>query len=207
VNKKKTTANSFDDPVIAAIFEKHGGIQLDIGCGYNKEPGWVGMDIQDLPGVDIVWDFNIHPFPLPDESVILAKCVHVIEHIPPVMIDPDRGTWFPFIEFMNEVWRILKPRHLFVIQVPFGMSQGYYQDPTHVNIINENTWRYFDPLEAETGGGLYGFYRPAPWEIKACAANSIGNIEVLLRKRLWDKTYLAPQPEQPELPTEEIENE
>ena len=33
------------------------GIQLDIGCGSNKQKGFVGMDKRDIAGVDIVHDF------------------------------------------------------------------------------------------------------------------------------------------------------
>ena len=175
------------------------GIQLDIGCGNNKQgPDWVGIDIQPLDGVDIVWDFNIHPWPLPDESCIRASCSHVIEHIPPVMVSQERGTWFPFIEFMDEVWRLLKPDGQFAISTPYATSKGMFQDPTHVNWCNEDTWLYFDPLEAKTNGVLYPFYRPKPWKIAEAPAmpynqaiyfHPAGNLEVLLIKRREDRSY------------------
>ena len=31
----------------------HSGIRLDIGCGANKQPNFVGIDLRPLPGVDI----------------------------------------------------------------------------------------------------------------------------------------------------------
>ena len=56
-------ANSSGRTIKRLIKEK-GGIQLDIGCGHNKQgPEWVGMDVQELQGVDIVHDFNLHPWP------------------------------------------------------------------------------------------------------------------------------------------------
>jgi len=178
------------DKAIKALIKSRGGIQLDIGCGHNKQgPDWVGMDVQELPGVDIVHDFNIHPWPLPDNSCIRAICSHVIEHIPPVMISEGRGTWFPFLEFMDEVWRILKPDGQFAVSVPYGTSPGMLQDPTHTNWSNENTWLYFDPLEDKTNGSLYPFYRPKPWKITRMFYDPTGNMEVLLIKRRWDKSY------------------
>jgi len=178
------------DKAIKELIRDRGGIQLDIGCGHNKQgPDWVGMDVQDLPGVDVVHDFNIHPWPLPDESCIRAICSHVIEHIPPVAISDKRGTWFPFLEFMNEVWRVLKPDGQFAIALPHGNSQGQLQDPTHVNWNNENTWLYFDPLENKTGGSLYPFYRPKPWKIERTYFDPTANMEVLLTKRREDKSY------------------
>jgi len=171
------------------------GIQLDIGCGANKQgPDWVGLDVQKLPGVDIIWDINIHPWePLPDACAIRAVCSHLVEHIPPVAIT-EKGTRFPFVEFMDEVWRILKPDGQFAISCPHGASPGMLQDPTHINFLNENTWLYFDPLHVKDKGLLYKFYRPKPWKIAGPIGDSpswdpTGNMEVILIKRREDKSY------------------
>lgn len=174
---------------IEKLLKKKGGIQLDIGCGANRQDGWVGMDVQDLPTVDIVWDFNIHPWPLPDECCTRILCSHVIEHIPPVMIHPEAGTTFPFIQFMDDVWRILKYDCEFLASVPHGLSSGMLQDPTHVNFLNQNTWRYFDPLEDYTNGLLYSFYRPKPWKIVKMPWQPNGNLEVVMVKRREDWSY------------------
>jgi SAM-dependent methyltransferase len=167
---------------IEKVIKTRGGIQLDIGCGEGKQgPDWVGMDIQELPGVDIVHNFLEYPWPLPDESVIRAMASHVIEHVPPHD--------FGFINFMNEVWRVMKPDGQFAIAVPYATSKGMYQDPTHCNFCNENTWLYFDPLEDVAGGVLYKFYKPKPWKIMELHWNPTGNMEVLLAKRREDRSY------------------
>lgn len=158
------------------------GIRLDIGCGASKQsPAWVGIDIRPLPGVDIVHDVEVYPWPLPDECVSVAVCSHLIEHI-----NPHKGG---FLRFMDEVWRVLKPDAEFAIACPHGASPGYLQDPTHCNQVNETTWAYFDPLEPNTGGMLYKFYRPKPWKIKALSWDPAANIEVVLVKRREDKSY------------------
>ena len=165
------------------------GIQLDIGCGHNKQgPDWVGLDVQDLPDVDIVHDFNQHPWPLPDECAIRAICSHVVEHIPPIAIT-DSGTRFPFIEFMDEVWRVMKPDGQFAVSLPYGTSPGMLQDPTHCNWCNENTWLYFDPLSGKDDGVLYRFYQPKPWKLVNLFWDPSGNMEVLMIKRREDSSY------------------
>lgn len=55
-------------------------MKLDIGYGAGKAEGFVGIDIRDLPGVDIVADIT-KGVDLPDgcaEEVLLS---HVMEHI------------------------------------------------------------------------------------------------------------------------------
>ena len=56
---------------------KTAGIFLDIGCGANRQDGWVGMDIRPLPNVDIVQDVEQFPWPLPDECVKTAMASHL----------------------------------------------------------------------------------------------------------------------------------
>lgn len=165
---------------IKELIKDKAGIRLDIGCGANKQPGFVGMDIQPLPGVDIVHDWLKFPWPIENESVLQAIASHVVEHIPRVIYRDGETRW-TFIEFMNEVWRVLKPDCQFAIVVPYCISMGYYQDPTHVNPCNERTWLYFDP-EAQNGL-FYNFYRPKPWKIQNIGWDVATNMEVLLAKR------------------------
>lgn len=164
----RPTISSSVDEIIAA----NSGIRLDIGCGANKQDGFVGLDIRPLDNVDIIWDFEELPWPLPDESVLVAMASHVVEHINPHK--------FGFVRFMDEVWRILKPGGEFAIATPHGSSQGYLQDPTHCNPCNEATWAYFDP---EHQSGLYNIYQPKPWRIKYLTWNPAANIEVIMVKR------------------------
>jgi hypothetical protein len=136
--------------------------------------GFVGMDILPLEGVDIVHNWNDMPWPLPDESVVLAIASHVVEHV-----NPADGH---FLRWMDEVWRIMVPGGEFAIACPHGSSQGMLQDPTHCNFLNEATWAYFCPEVAE--GSLYRFYRPKPWRIKPYALtwDPTANMEVVLIK-------------------------
>lgn len=166
---------------VQKLLEENSGIRLDIGCGDNKQDGFVGIDIRELDSVDIVHDLEEFPWPLPDESVVLAVCTHVVEHI-----EPHGGV---FMDFMNEAWRVLKPDAELAIIAPYCTSPGFYQDPTHCNPVSERTWAYFDPLETRFGGQLYRIYKPKPWKIKVNTWHGSGNLEAVLIKRREDDSY------------------
>ncbi len=154
---------------VEELIARHSGIHLDIGCGASKQEGFVGMDIRSLPGVDIVHDWNDMPWPLPDESCKLVMASHVVEHV-----NPADGH---FIRWMDEVWRIAKYGGRLVISCPHGSSQGFLQDPTHINACNEATWAYFTPENP-----LYTIYKPKPWKLDFLTFDPSANIEVALTK-------------------------
>ena len=191
-----------DTAVLSETLGRAAGIRLDVGCGRNKQPGWIGIDFQPLEGVDIVWDLTKFPWPLESSSVLVAQASHVLEHIPPEAPDPrlvgliklllDKGIISRgelaeyigepnpgplFVRFMDEMWRVMKPGGEFAIVVPHGWSSGYVQDPTHVNPCNENTWVYFVKEHP-----FYQFYSPKPWKIKLLTWDYTASIEVVLVK-------------------------
>lgn len=199
------------DKKIAQLIKDKQGIRLDIGCGDNKQQGFVGMDIRPGKQVDIVHDVEKFPWPLPDECTIIAMASHLLEHIEPHNTDsrtrglikllsdkkliseeeiaeyigePDPGPIF--MRFMDEVWRIMKPGGQFMFTVPYAGSAGFWQDPTHCNGINQNTMIYFDPDYQRPGyeNNLYRIYHPKPWKILQNMWNSNGNLEVALEKRV-----------------------
>lgn len=146
------------------------GIRLDLGCGENKQEGFLGMDIRGLPTVDIIHDIEVFPWPLADNSCVVIVCSHLVEHIKP---------WYS-IPFMDECWRLLEVGGDLAISTPYPGSRGYWQDPTHCNGWNEATWQYFDPSYP-----LYTIYKPKPWKVTKGFPvwQPQGNLEVLLKKR------------------------
>ena len=173
--------NNNIDPKILQVLEDNKSIKIDLGCGENKNPGFVGIDYRKSHSVDIVHDLEKFPYPLPNECASLVVCSHVLEHINP------HG--YIFVRLMNEVWRIMKEGGEFVISVPYAGSPGFWQDPSHCNGISEVTIDYFDPLGQISGGGLYQIYRPYPWKIKFNTWHENGNLECVLVKRRIDKSY------------------
>lgn len=144
-------------------------IMLDVGCGLNKQPGFVGMDKRAVDGVQIVHDVCDFPWPLEDESCAVILMSHLIEHIP--------GNFH--IELMDECWRVLEDNGLLIISTPYPNSHGWHQDPTHVATWNESTPHYFVP-----GNVLYDVYQPKPWKIDRLTFDMLSTLEVAFRKCL-----------------------
>ena len=106
--------------------------KLDIACGQNKMPDHFGVDIAPGENVDMVWDLENFPWPIPDNSVDEAVCNHYIEHTKDL------------IKFMNEVYRILKPGGRVHFRAPYYNSMRAWQDPTHTRAISEATFLYYN---------------------------------------------------------------
>lgn len=194
---------------INELIKEKQGINIELGGGNNPNPGFINIDILPLDNVDIVWDLERTPWPLPDECAHKAVASHVLEHLNPhggdkrlqglidLLVDkkvitrteaeteigkPGSG----FINVMDEVWRVLKPKGQFAFVVPYAESHGMFQDPTHMNFINETTMLYFDPLDPSL---LYQFYQPKPWRVVRQFVQRAGLLEVLLEKRLEHPSF------------------
>ena len=122
-------------------------ISLDIGCGEKiKNP----FNANELVGIDIVEFNNVvkhdviaKKLPFDNDKFDFCTAFDFLEHVPRVIIK-DGKTYFPFIELISDIYRILKPNGLFLHVTPAYPSKFAFQDPTHVNIITENTFpKYF----------------------------------------------------------------
>lgn len=163
-----------DGENVKKVIERNSGILLDIGAGENKQPGFVGLDKRKLPGIDIIHDLEVFPYPLEDESCLTIIGSHIAEHIAP---------WLT-IHFFDELWRILKVNGQLALSMPYAGSAPYWQDPTHVNGYIESTFQYFDPLYP-----LYLIYQPKPWRIEKGFPcwQTTGVLEIMMRKMSIDE--------------------
>lgn len=137
---------------------------LDLGCNnrprnpYNYDELY-GIDLapQLIERVTYVQaNLALEPIPFPDSYFDCVSAFDFIEHIPRQVLSLGTNqTRLPFIELMNEIWRVLKPGGVFYAVTPAYPSPEAFQDPTHVNIITKRTHEYFcgDKPGAET----YGF--------------------------------------------------
>jgi len=48
---------------------------LDLGCGNNKRKEAVGIDREDRPGVDIIHNLDIFPWPIKDNVSLMLWSV------------------------------------------------------------------------------------------------------------------------------------
>jgi SAM-dependent methyltransferase len=140
------------------IKKKH----LDVGCGSQpRNP----FDSEELYGIDIIEqssdDFHyvqsnivLDPLPFEDSTFDSISAYDFLEHIPRLVIDNNKSR-FPFIDFMNEAYRVLKPNGVFYAITPYYPRNEAFVDPTHVNIISKNTYEYF--THPKYGASIYGF--------------------------------------------------
>lgn len=140
------------------------GTHLDLGCGqYPRNPygraELFGVDVHpgllDQPSVKYRQaNLTLQPIPFDDDSFDSISSFDFLEHVPRQAIKGERLV-LPFIDLMNEVWRVLKPGGLFYAVTPAFPSPEVFQDPTHVNIITNKTHEYFCGQDAY--GRNYGF--------------------------------------------------
>lgn len=106
------------------------GVRVDLGCGTNKEPGFIGIDCLPLPGVDIVADLN-KKLPLKSDSVDYLAACHSLEHVQDLLFT------------MGEIYRICKHLALVCIVAPYSNTSANIANPFHKQAFNEHTPRFF----------------------------------------------------------------
>lgn len=111
--------------------KKYGTIAIDLGCGPNKKTGYIGIDILDLPGVDLAMDIENGLSMLPDSSVDEIYTSHFLEHIQN----------YEFL--LSEMYRILKPGGALRVVVPHFTNPYYYSDYTHKRFFGLYSFDYF----------------------------------------------------------------
>jgi hypothetical protein len=122
---------SLDHLIESAQASPH-GLRIDLGSGYAKPEGFIGLD--NLVGVrtqipnednapDILCDLNRDPFPFPDDSVQEVRSSHFMEHS---VLD----------HVIDESHRVLVPGGIKLFAVPYANSaEGMY--PGHLIFLTE----------------------------------------------------------------------
>jgi hypothetical protein len=127
----------------ATKIEEQPALKLDLGCGKNKQAGFIGVDSIAFDGVDTVLDLTsrdikvynsdgvptawagsiipFKPWPWPDDSVEEVFSSHFVEHL----------TGTERIHFFNELGRVMKKGAKATIITPDWSHACAYGDPTH----------------------------------------------------------------------------
>jgi SAM-dependent methyltransferase len=118
--------------------------KLNLGSGKDWREDYFNVDCDPYWEPDAVLDFN-NPLPigkrletqrfgsmvLENDSFDELLANDSLEHIPNLMTA------------MNSCLNLLKVGGLFRISVPYDLSWGAWQDPTHVRAFNERSWLYY----------------------------------------------------------------
>jgi SAM-dependent methyltransferase len=119
---------------------------FDLGCGARKTDGAFGVDAAPLPGVDLVHDLAVRPYPLPDDCADEVVLSHVLEHVE----DP--------IAVLDEVWRLSRPGAAVLIRTPHYSGPLAWKDPTHRRAFSSESFGYF-------GENGYSYYTSARYRV------------------------------------------
>lgn len=149
--------NQFENQIIlGASMTK----SLDLGCGQNPKNTcgadiMYGIDVRDNLEKNIKCaDLVVEPIPFEDNFFEFVTAHDFLEHIPRLVYLPQRR--YPFVELMNEIYRVLKMGGTFLSFTPAYPHAEAFRDPTHVNIISEQTFSaYFD--DTNRWAAMYGF--------------------------------------------------
>jgi len=136
-------------------------VKLDLGSGPKPARGFRGIDLYcGKTKADRV-DLFQTPWPWEDSSVDFVRCSHFIEHLPAPYMRPEPlpADWrtsmqldevydrpwtmrYPLVEFMTELYRVLKPGGQAHIIHPHLKSERAFQDPTHCVFLPMSAWLY-----------------------------------------------------------------
>ena len=147
---------------------------LDVGCGWNKTPGAIGIDANPKTHADVIHDLGATPYPFPDNEFDEIVCRHVAEHVPDVMA------------FVGELHRITKPGGRISITTPHYSNPDWPTDPTHRNHFNSYSFNCF--VEDRQLFPFYTEVRLKPVRIYVSLANlwrAIGLEFVVNLDRRW----------------------
>lgn len=117
---------------------------LNLGSGKDWRKDFLNVDISPVMGPDALLDIaqplgephilqtsRFGEIELRENTFDTIIANDVLEHIPDL------------VQAMGNALKLLKPGGVFIIAVPYDLSLGAWQDPTHVRAFNENSWRYF----------------------------------------------------------------
>ena len=106
-------------------------MRLNLGSGSRPVHGYVNVDIADIPGVDVVYDLDVTPWPWEDGTVLEIVGQDIFEHV----ANP--------VGFMMQAHRVLKEGGSLLLKVPHFRHQDAFTDPTHRRFCTEHTWDYW----------------------------------------------------------------
>ena len=118
-------------------------MRINVGCGALVMEGFVNVDSYAGPGVDVVHDLDVHPWPFEDGTVDEVVALDVYEHVD----DP--------LGFMSEVWRVCREGAKVRIRTTWWKSENSFRDPTHKRFLTPQSFDYWVPgteLHARYGG-------------------------------------------------------
>jgi len=108
---------------------QNSGLTLNLGSGKDRRDDCVNADIRSDVGADWLVDIGA-PMQI-DRQFSKIIAFDVLEHIPNL------------VQAMTNCRDLLEMGGEMHIHVPYDLSHGAWQDPTHVRAFNEKSWVYY----------------------------------------------------------------
>lgn len=129
-------------------------LKLDIGCGKNKRPGYIGVDIDPNSNADVI--ASALELPFSDGSVDEIYSSHLVEHFTPEEAQ----------KFFNEIYRVLRKGCGAFLKIDRDWTKRRLlrKDPTHKYRYTEKEIkemvRNFSGVEIKNKIYFLNFYTP-----------------------------------------------
>ena len=118
--------------------------KLNLGCGADRHPGYINLDIDSSWQPDILADLN-QPFPV-DVAIPTSRfgAVTLSQASFNEIVVYDVLQYIRDLDgFMKTCLDLLEEGGLLRVRVPYDLSLLAWQDPRHVRAFNENSWHCY----------------------------------------------------------------
>ena len=170
---------------------QNSGLTLNLGSGKDRRADCVNADIRADDGAD--WVVDIGAFMQIDRQFSKIIANDVLEHIPNL------------VQAMTNCRDLLEMGGEMHIHVPYDLSHGAWQDPTHVRAFNEKSWVYycewawylgwkgsrFELTHLEMRLSNYGASLELPQEEILRLPRAVDSMYVILKKVPYEDTSVA----------------
>ena len=170
---------------------QNSGLTLNLGSGKDRRADCVNADICADVGAD--WVVDIGAFMQIDRQFSKIIANDVLEHIPNL------------VQAMTNCRDLLEMGGEMHIHVPYDLSHGAWQDPTHVRAFNEKSWVYycewawylgwkgsrFELTHLEMRLSNYGASLELPQEEILRLPRAVDSMYVILKKVPYEDTSVA----------------
>ncbi|MDP1729338.1 MAG: class I SAM-dependent methyltransferase [archaeon] len=119
--------------------------ELDLGCGKNKHPNAIGLDMNPGVNPDVLFEFkNRNLLPFANNSFDRVWAIDFIEHVSDI-------SWL-----LSEIHRVCKPEAKVEIRYLHYSHKSAYSDVTHVQRLGIHCLDHFDP--STKCGNKFSYY-------------------------------------------------
>jgi len=152
--------------MLSFFFRMENKVKLNVGCGYDKKPGWINTDLSNDVNPDVVWDIE-KKSGFKDNGVDEIYIRHAFQYSK----NP--------VGLLKELYRICRNGALITIIVPHGNS---YQDNLFHNVIGFNI-HSFDRFHTQHRS----YYDLPNLKIQEIICRAAGVMKVIPFKRILSK--------------------